>query len=232
MGIPPVRVETRAMQRGRISSKVFGIAVIVLTASIAAVVAHVAIDVAGDFLLPHDTYDRIAHHSRFAALLCAAALGIASVLTLLAAGFKDARRYRGAVRALVGSGITRSPWGLVVLVASASLAALIAMESVDAFVQIGRLPNLAAALGGSIPLGLTVVFSLSSALGWALWRVLKIVDDAHRKIVIALERLLTRREAADASHVSSCEFIAPDSAPVRASVLARRGGKRAPPLAA
>jgi hypothetical protein len=159
-------------------------------------------------------------------------LGVASFLTLIAAGFRDARRYRGAMRALVRSRITRSPSGVIGLVATAAAAALIAMESVDAYVQSGRLPGFAAALGGSIPLGLAMVLIFSLTLGWALWRVLKIVDESHRRIASALERLLTRREATDASHVATCEFIAPDSSPAGVSELARRGGKRAPPLAA
>jgi hypothetical protein len=220
------------MPRARISARVFGLTAIVLTASLAAVLAHVAIDVAGDFVLPHDTYDRIAHHSRLVALAVAAVLGAGSFLTVLAAGFSDARRYRGALRALVRSRITRSTWGFVGLVAAAALPALIAMESVDAFVESGRLPDFAAALGGSIPLGLATLVTLSITLGWALWRTLKIVDASHRRIASALERLITRREATDASHVASCELIAPENSPARVSVLARRAGKRAPPLAA
>ncbi len=49
------------------------------SAFVAALVAHVAIDVAGDYLLAHDTYDDHAHGSRYVASI---ALAIAAIATL------------------------------------------------------------------------------------------------------------------------------------------------------
>lgn len=218
--------------RARLAPKAFGAAVLVLTASLAAVVAHFAIDEAGDFLLRHDTYDHIVHHSRFIALLCAFITSASSAMVLIAAALKDARMYRGELRALVSSHANRSPWRLILIVTPMSLLALLAMESLDAWSGSGRIPAFAAALGGSIPLGLGIAACTAAIMGAALWRALTMLNASHRKIAAALEQLLTLRETAGASHAPLRATVLPDRPLSRISVLASRAGKRAPPLPA
>ena len=67
-------------------------------ASAAAAFAHYAIDVVGDYALPHDTYDGVRHASR--ALLSGVALLVAFVLARrgLRACFKIATSRRGNLR--------------------------------------------------------------------------------------------------------------------------------------
>jgi uncharacterized membrane protein YidH (DUF202 family) len=216
----------------RLAPKAFGAAVLVLTASLAAIVAHFAIDEAGDFLLRHDTYDHVVHHSRFIALLCALVLSASSVMVLLAAALKDARKYRGELRALVGSHANRSPWHLISLVVPMSVCALLAMESLDAWLASGHIPMFADALGGSIPLGLGIVVCTASLMGAALWRALTLVSASHRKIAAALQQFLTQRDTAGASHAPLRASVVPERPLSRISILASRAGKRAPPLPA
>jgi len=221
-----------ASLRARIGPKTFGAVVLLMTASLAAVVAHFAIDVAGDYLLRVDTYDHIVHHSRFIALLCAIVLSASSVVALLAAALKDARSYRGELRALVTSHANRSPLRLILLITPLSLLALLAMESLDAWLGNGHLPTFAAALGGSIPLGLGVMAIAAAAMGTALWRALALLDATHRTIAAALDRFLTQRDSDDASHAHTHAAAIPERPRSSSSVLANRAGKRAPPLPA
>jgi hypothetical protein len=218
--------------RSRIAPKAFGAAVLVLTASLAAVVAHFAIDEAGDFLLRHDSYDHVVHHSRFIALLCALILSASSVTVLLAAALKDARMYRGELRALVGSHANRSPWRLILLVVPMSVCALVAMESLDAWLGTGHIPMFADALGGSIPLGLGIAACTASLMGAALWRALTLLYASHRKIAAALQQFLTQRDTFGASHPPLRASVIPERPLSGISVLASRAGKRAPPLPA
>jgi len=218
--------------RARMGPKAFGVVILIMTASLAAVVAHLAIDEAGDFLLRVDTYDHIVHHSRFLALLCAIILSASSIVALLAAALKDARSYRGELRALVGSHANRSPWRLILLVAPMSLLALLSMESLDAWLSSGHLPTFAGALGGSIPLGLAITASAAAAMATALWRALALLVARHRTITAALERFLTQSETAAASSAHALVAAVPDRPLSKNSVLANRAGKRAPPLPA
>ena len=218
--------------RSRIAPKAFGAAVLVLTASLAAVLAHFAIDEAGDFLLRHDTYDHVVHHSRFIALLCALILSASSVMVLLAAALKDARMYRGELRALVSSHANRSPWRLISLVVPMSVCALVAMESLDAWLGSGHIPIFADALGGSIPLGLGIAVCTASSMGAVLWRALTLLNASHRKIAAALQQFLTQRDTVGSSHAPLRASVGRERPLSRISVLASRAGKRAPPLPA
>src|SRR5271170_5567541 len=51
---------------------------VALAAALSALLAHVTIDVAGDFLLAHDTYDGINHQSRAVFIVAIAALALAA----------------------------------------------------------------------------------------------------------------------------------------------------------
>jgi len=219
-------------RRARAISIWFGAAVLVLTASLGAAAAHFAIDEAGDFLLRVDTYDHIAHHSRFIALLCALLTCGASVTVLLAAALNDARENRGELRAIVGTFARRTPWRLIASIAPLTVAALIGMESLDAWAGSGHLPSFISALGGSIALGLGIAVCVGCLAALALWRVLRLVCESHRTIASALEHLITVRDADGAAHPQfhlATVAVRPLAA---GSVLASRSGKRAPPLAA
>ena len=215
---------------GRSCSNAFGAGVVALAALVAAAIAHVAIDAAGDFVLAHDSYDHIAHHSRFIALLFAGVAAASTLLVLVAAALRDARTDGAALARLVSSCAHRSRWLFIGGVALASLAALVGMESIDGWLDVGRLPTFADALGGSLVLGLGVVALSAWVIGEAAWRVLRFVNASHAAISKTLYRLLTMRDAAGVPQPTPHASVRTDRAAPRGSVLASRAGKRAPPL--
>ena len=232
MGTLGGRPEPPAMLRARLIRIAFGLAAFVLTASAAALASHFAIDAAGDVLLRHDSYDRIAHHSRFAAVLCAAVFGAAGAITLAAAAYRDVRERSGAIRALVSAYAHRPLTHVACVVVPAGVAVLLTMESFDAWLSSGHLPTFASALGGSIALGLGIASAVGVAFAAALQWLLDLIHEAHEAIAAALERLLTLRMPRIARAGAAHQTFAFAEYCTRCSVLARRAGKRAPPLAA
>jgi membrane protein implicated in regulation of membrane protease activity len=209
----------------------FGIAVLFSAACIAAVVSHYAIDAVGDYLVPHDTYDHIGHVSRSIATLVAAGFALASAIVFLAAALADARRFRGALRAVLGTSGVRSPLRLALAIVPTAFAVLVTMESIDGRIATGIQPGLASALGGSIVLGSIAVLAIGILVAVALWRALRMLSASHRRITEALERLIGRR-AAVISTETSRRLIDVHAEPASGSALSRRAGKRAPPQAA
>lgn len=216
----------------RATPKAFGLALLVLAASAAAVASHLAVDVLGDYLLAHDSYDHVAHHSRSYALVCAAALALSCAWIFIAAAVKDARNRSGALRSLVGWSAKRSPWVLIGFVAPATVTMLVGMESLDAWVGRDRLPGFASALGGSIPLGLGVALCAAALSGAVLWRTLRAIAQSHREIAMVFERLVRIRYCANGSRVKTWSVVEPGTSLSRLCALATRAGKRAPPAIA
>lgn len=131
-------------------------------ALLAAVAAHVGIDVAGDYLLPDDRYDHLAHASRevftIIALGCAAGAG-----TLLL------RRMLAAVTSLPGRvRLLRMPRrnGVAAAAAVSTLALILVplMETFDAIRSGADVDSLADAFGGSLLLGAGLTLASALAL--------------------------------------------------------------------
>ena len=209
----------------------FGVAVLFSAACVAAVASHYAIDALGDFALPHDTYDHIGHVSRPIAALFAAVFALVGAALVLGAAFADARRFRGAFGAILGARGLRSPLRVVASIVPTAIAILVAMESIDGRIATGIQPDLAASLGGSIALGAATVVAIATAVAIALWRGVRALFASRHRIAAALWRLAGR--GADPSSVASrTSHTAPPDAAGAGSVLSRRAGKRAPPIAA
>jgi hypothetical protein len=129
-------------------------------ALLAAVGAHVGIDVAGDYLLRDDTYDHVAHGSReiftLVALLCACGAGALLLRDLFAMVSSLPRRVR----------LLRLRRGFIVAwfvaVASLSLCLVPVMETIDTLRSGGDIDSLADAFGGSLLLGGSI--ALASAI--------------------------------------------------------------------
>jgi len=210
----------------------FGIAALFSAACVAAVLSHYAIDAAGDYLVPHDTYDHIGHVSRSIATLVAAGFALASAFVFLVAAIADARRFRGALAAVLGTTGLRSPSRLALAIVPTTFAVLVAMESIDGRIATGVQPGLASALGGSVVLGSSAICAIGILVAVALWRLLCLLAASQRCITAALERLITLREAGSSSDDSQRRLITVPAEPTMGSVLSRRAGKRAPPQAA
>jgi hypothetical protein len=149
--------------------------------ALGAVIAHVVVDVAGDYLLARDAYDGIAHDSR--TLL----LGLLAIGTLIAASrtvFSMLDRHRGtsgsfltAVRDALGH-----PARFAAAAAAIAILGMVAMESLDCIVG-GRIADVADLFGGSLLLG-AVAAAVSGALcGWGAHRLVRSL--AARELPIA-----------------------------------------------
>lgn len=204
-------------------------AALVLAAGVtAAVVAHVTLDVAGDFLLAHDSYDGVVHHSR--ALLAGVAVAVAAVVALRFVWEALDRDSHSLVTLLRRIRAARgvSNWRFIALVAIVAVAGLVAMEFVDCVLASAPIGGVADLLGGSLPLGLgtTAIFGL--AIGGALRVLLRLLADWEPNIAALVERLLPRQALSPSSAFErrARRNLALDGA----CRLARRAGKRAPPL--
>jgi hypothetical protein len=206
----------------------FYAALVLLCGATAAVVAHVVIDVAGDFVLARDSYDGLAHHSR------AFFLGIVVVLAALVALrflWEALDRRSGSVTALVRyvqAARGASPWRFGILVAAVAIAGLVAMESLDAMLSATRIDGVEDLLGGSVLLGLGTTLAVSALVAGAARALLGFLAAWEPVIAAFVGRLLTCRPASPAMHAPrsvrlTCSLD-------RACRLARRGGKRAPPM--
>lgn len=195
-------------------------------ASAAAALAHYAIDVVGDYALPHDTYDGVSHASR--ALLSGVALLVAFVLARrgLRACFKIATSRRGNLPA---ASFSLREWAGFVLAAIAGTAVFVpAMEWLDGRLAGVPVRELDDAFGGSILLGLattvlcaTLVASLIYAI--AFWLL------SHRDDIVAIIVTLCRRSdttSRPCGHDLERGFLSPRR---RRTAHALRLCKRGPP---
>ncbi len=199
---------------------------VVIGACAAALIAHIGVDVLGDYLLPHDTYDDIAHASR-TALSCLALLGIAvSAFTLIHAGLDDARA--GKWQRVLANPAPRWSGVYVAFVVIATFAILAAMELADLRLAGASVDDVGDLLGGSLWLGASTTLVVAVAVALGMWRIASWAAGARETAIRLLAtwfisraepggaaRLATRRPAA---HVASLP------------VLTRSTSKRGPPL--
>ena len=144
----PDRRVFRLLRYGR----AFACAAILLVALGSALLAHLGIDIAGDYLLPHDAYDGVEHSSRAVAFAGALVLLFGLALRLLCAALDEARGSAAALRRVLEPVLGRSPVRFMLLTALLALVALMAMESLDTVLENGRVDDLGDLLGGSIAL--------------------------------------------------------------------------------
>jgi len=196
----------------------------------AALLAHVGIDVAGDFLLAHDTYDGLEHRSRGEILSLALGFACASILWILWVAFEDVRGERGATRLTVEDLLGRGPWKFVAAVVALSLPALLGMEFFDVRSGGGRIDDIADLLGGSAPLGLGIVSVTATLAGLAVRYLARLLLASHRAFVAVAHRLIAlvarvrpQGDARPPERGVGCQIG-------QRSILSRRSGKRGPPL--
>ncbi len=211
----------------RIQAAFYG-ALVLVAGAISAILAHLVIDIAGDYLLPHDAYDGMEHHSR--AVFAAVAVAIAAIVALrfvlealdrrcasLTELLRELRAARGA-----------SSWRFVAWVIAVAFVALLCMEFTDALSDRVVVDGLGDLLGGSILLGLGSVVSISLAVAWCVRFALHALADWEPVLAALVERLLGR----DVDRAPYCAAHEPLTITLDGACrLARRSGKRAPPLA-
>lgn len=210
----------------RIQAAFYGVLVLV-TGAISAIVAHFAIDIAGDYLLPHDTYDGMDHHSR--AVFGAVVVALAAVVALRFLWEALDRRCTSLTELLRGLRAARgaSAWRFVALVLFAAFVALLAMEYADALSDRVAVDGVEDLLGGSIWLGLSCVTVVAVAVAWCVRFALQALSDWEPVLAALVERLLGRRTDRSPSHATHEPLTITLDGACR---LPRRSGKRAPPL--
>ncbi|HTV73540.1 MAG TPA: hypothetical protein VME66_07550 [Candidatus Acidoferrales bacterium] len=206
-----------------------GVAVLLFAACVAALLTHVAIDVAGDYWLARDAYDTLAHHSRLATLIGISAIAVALFAAIAARAIADVRGKRGALRealeALVGGSATLFSLRVAVL----SLAVLIAMETLDSLLATGTIEDLPDAFGGSIAFGLAFALPISLTVAFGTWKLarsmIRLLQPLLR-VVGALLQYLIRTGDRETPLLAAIDTTRRG---VRSSLLARCAGLRAPP---
>jgi hypothetical protein len=210
----------------RIQAAFYG-ALVLVTGAISAILAHVVIDVAGDYLLPHDAYDGMEHHSR--AVFAAITVTLTAVVALRFLWEALDRRCTSLTELLRGLRAARgaSPWRFVALVVAVAFAALLAMEYADALSDRVVVNGFEDLLGGSFWLGMSSVTLVSVAVAWCVRFALHALADWEPVIAALVERLLGRRSHRSPSLATHEPLTITLDGACR---LARRSGKRAPPL--
>ncbi|HET6275159.1 MAG TPA: hypothetical protein VFE16_04380 [Candidatus Cybelea sp.] len=194
-------------------------------AAAAAAIAHVAIDVVGDFALARDSYDNLGHSSR--ELMSGIALIIATWLAVrgLRICCEIAAKHRASL--LRPALRLRETLGLFAGAVAASVAIVPAMEYLDGRLDGVRVGGLNDAFGGSMLLGLATTLVCATVVtafvyAFARWLI------AHRDSVADLiETLLRRPQVAVAPH--EYDLIAQRVTPRRRPLHALRLAKRGPP---
>jgi hypothetical protein len=208
---------------------VFAALMLVGAAGVAALFAHVGIDVLGDFVLAHDAYDGVDHRSRSEVVALAVTLVLAALLRAVWGAFDEARTGRVHARPTFEDVFGRGPWRFVIAVAVLTLPALAAMEAFDVLGTGGRIDDFADLVGGSVPLALGVTIPTAILAALATRALARFIMHAQRGLVAVIGRLIALIARADARH------FAPDAASdhgdlqAQRSILSRRFGKRGPP---
>jgi hypothetical protein len=198
-------------------------------AAAGAALAHVAIDIAGDYVLPADSYDHLQHGSR--ELLAGLAVVVAAVLA--ARGLRICCTVATANRGLIARPALGARDALLLFVAAvtASIVLVPAMECLDGRLDGVVVHTLADAFGGSIALGLITTLLCAGAItllvyGVARWLV------SHRDSIATMIETLLRRVTGTPRTPGQGRFI-PRFAPRRGRAAhALRLAKRGPPAVA
>ncbi len=159
----------------------------------AALFAHVAIDVAGDYLLPHDAYDDVAHGSR--SLVIGAVAAILMLLASLAfwAAIREARgsvdAFRNAVRSWLDLGLHKT----LLATLACTTVILIVMECIDVRAAGRPIDDAGDLFGGSIVLGGACVALFASFASFGIRALVRVLAGAGRALVRALASVFAAR---------------------------------------
>jgi hypothetical protein len=161
-------------------------------AAAGAALAHLAIDVLGDYALAHDSYDDFAHGSRILATLVA--LAVAALLA--ARGLRvccevGARNRTRLARPGFGS---PAALGYAATAVASSCAVVPAMEWVDGRVDGLAVTTLGDAFGGSLVLGLLTTVLCAALVAGLVFAFARWLISRHDTIVALIATLLRRNE--------------------------------------
>ena len=196
-------------------------------AAVAAALAHIVIDIAGDYLLTRDTYDHIEHSSR--ELMTGIALLIAAVLA--ARGLRICCDIAAANRGRLERPVLRfrEVAGFLVAAVAASIVAVPAMELLDGWLDRVPVQQLDDAFGGSLLLGLVTTILCATVVATLVYTIARWLISHRDSITTIIETLL--RIAADGARPSGYRLSLQRFVPRRRRAThALRLAKRGPPV--
>ncbi len=188
---------------------------------------HVAIDVLGDYLLAHDTYDDVEHSSRAIVAIVTVGLITLGIALAFRAAIREARGSENAFCNALRSALPRNTAGFLGLAALTAGVILCAMEGCDALLAGQPVDDLGDLFGGSIVFGGTIVAAVAVAVGLgAIWCLRRL---ARTRIVAGVVVAFLRR---DTRCTIACEtdFDVVQRLVFHAYHICRRVAGRAPPL--
>jgi len=214
----------------RSASTALRASLVAIAAAIAALLAHVAIDVAGDYVLAHDAYDGIDHQSRavfaVAILLLGLGLGARLLVHLLDRRCGSTASLRRIVSRDLGT-----PAAFVAQCAFLAIVTLAGMEFLDCASSGTRVDDVADLFGGSMWLGVGSTIAVAALTGWFVHAVVRLIAAREPELAKLVYRLAGAAADAAAASRPVRRTRGGSSVLERALMLARRGSKRGPPLA-
>ena len=195
-------------------------------AAMAAAIAHLAIDVLGDYALPKDSFDYLRHGSRElvsgVALLVAAVLAAHGLRICCEVAAKNRTRLLRPVFRL------REMFATSLVAVAGSAAIVPAMEYLDGRHDANPVLRLADAFGGSIPLGLGTTLTCAAIVAFFVCSVARWLISHRDSIATIIETFLRWFNASP--HSSGYERVAPrHTLHRRRAIYALRLAKRGPP---
>jgi hypothetical protein len=163
------------------------------TALLAAVCAHVGIDVLGDYLVRDDAYDHVAHGSRLIVGLIAFAIGTGVLARMFSVLCAHAGSQHMRNRMLAATRASALHIGGAVL--GATLFFVPAMELFDALRAGSDLDDIGDLFGGSLALGLSVSVACAIVAAVLLVATMRWVCKHQDRIVSAISSLRARESA-------------------------------------
>jgi hypothetical protein len=177
------------------------VVVLISVALLATLVAHVLIDVLGDVLLAHDTYDDIGHASRDIVAFVTLALAVLGIAFALRAAVREARGSEDAFCDALRSLLPRNAFAFTVVATAVALVSLCLMEACDARIAGQPIDDVGDLFGGSIALGGGIVCAATALMGWlTLWFLRRLAQARIITTVVVafLRRRLARTPRSDA----------------------------------
>lgn len=224
-----IRTANSAIVHDRFAPRILAAALVLLAACVAATVAHLVIDLAGDVLLAHDAYDNEAHASRFFALEIALAGAFAIGWNIVASALRQARRRQGCLRVAVERAVAGSAWVFVTRVIGATIGVLAVMGGLDAKLDAIPIHTIGDVFGGSCTIGVSIAIGAGAAMGAGTLAIVRWIARRHDSIVAVVIALLSRHGLAHRPAARRRRLVRVFSLLGTCGALARRAGKRAPP---
>jgi hypothetical protein len=210
----------------RSTQRALRLCLVAVAGALAAAVAHVAIDVAGDYLLVRDAYDGIAHHSRALLLI---AVGVVILIAAVRVIFDALDRRCSSTTSMLAAvrDALGSPVRFTLASAAVATIALVGMESFDCSLT-GRIGDVGDLFGGSVLLGAGSAVIAGALCGWLMHRFVRLVAQYEAPIAALIVAAFNLGLTAAALPLSLRPFGASRTVG-RALLLSRQGRKRGPP---